>query len=161
MLHSSGPSPRIQMRAAPTLLLALALSLAGCETPAPKPPPPASTAPPKVAPPLKAPPTGGVAPPPAAEPGALRRAAWLDLPDWQAEDPAAAWDAFVMSCRTLGKQEAWRDICSGGASMGVPGLDTARLFFEAKPTPTPRLQRGGHREGPARGPTRRRVAHRP
>ena len=127
------------------LALAAVLALAGCETLPPKPvastptPPPAKEAPSKEAAPVK--------PPPAIEAGALRQASWRDLPEWQADDPAAAWSAFRTSCRTLGRQEGWRDICTVADTLVNPDRDTARRFFEANLTPFQLVNADGSEEG--------------
>src|SRR5262245_34905506 len=101
MFHCSEAAAGIQMRGAIALALAATLALAGCETLAPKPAPPAGTSPqPREAAPAKPPSVAEPAkPPPVTETGALRPAAWRDLPEWQADDPAAAWAAFRTSCR--------------------------------------------------------------
>ena len=149
MIYSSGPALRIQIGAALPLILSAALLLAGCETLAPKPAPPAPTAPREAPPPDKPPPVSvePVKPPPATEPGALRRGAWSDLPGWRAEDPAEAWSAFVTSCRSLRRQDAWRDICSVADTLGTPDRETARRFFEANLTPFQLVAADGAAEG--------------
>jgi membrane-bound lytic murein transglycosylase A len=77
----------------------------------------------------------------------LRPAAWRDLPHWAAEDPAAAWDAFIAGCRTLGAQEAWRDICAAAHAMARPDRQTARRFFEARFNPFQLVNADGSEEG--------------
>jgi membrane-bound lytic murein transglycosylase A len=113
------------------------LALAGCETiqphPAPPPPPPRETPPPR-------PPAPGAA-------GELRRVSWSDLPEWRAEDPAQAWDAFQASCRALEKQESWRDICTVAASIRSPDSEAARRFFELNFTPYQLSRADGGDEG--------------
>ena len=135
------------MRGVRLLALALLLALAGCETlkrepsppsVAPVPPPVAPVAPPKEAPPAK---------PPAAEAAVLRQAAWSDLPQWQAEDPALAWDAFLASCSVLAQQEGWRDACTTAQSIRNPDRDTARRFFEVNFTPFQLTNMDGDDEG--------------
>jgi membrane-bound lytic murein transglycosylase A len=77
----------------------------------------------------------------------LRQASWNELPEWQAEDPGEAWEAFQASCRTLGKQAAWRDLCAAAAGMGSPGREAARRFFESNLTPFQVLRADGGDEG--------------
>jgi membrane-bound lytic murein transglycosylase A len=136
------------------LAFAVMLALAGCETPGPRPAPPGSVPtapstppPPKEATPAKPPSFVEPAKPPAVEIGAVRPGAWRDLPEWQADDPSAAWSPFRTSCRTLVKQEAWRDVCTVAESMLDPDRDTARRFFEANFTPFQLINADGSEEG--------------
>ena len=133
----SGLAAAIQTRRVPAAALAALLALAGCEVLAPKPVPPTPAPPPPgEAPPVKPPPAAEPPkPPPAAEFEALRPAGWNDLPGWKADNPAAAWNAFLASCNALGNQPAWRDVCAVARSLGSPDRDTARSFFEANLTP--------------------------
>jgi membrane-bound lytic murein transglycosylase A len=63
----------------------------------------------------------------------LQPAAWSDLPGWREDDVAAAWPAFLESCRGMaGKPHgpAWKRICDAARlADGKPGFD-ARRFFE-------------------------------
>jgi len=119
------------------LALGAFLALAGCESvpphPAPPPPTPRETPPPR--------------PPAPIEAGELRRVSWSDLPEWRAEDPAQAWEAFRASCRALEKQESWRDICAVVASIRSPDSEAARRFFEVNFTPFQLLRADGGDEG--------------
>ena len=137
MQHSSGLRSRHQMRNVRVLGLCAWLVITGCETIQPPPIPPAP--PPREAPPPK--------PPAAGEAGILRQATWNDLPGWRTDDPAEAWEAFLMSCRALEKQGAWREVCTAAAGMGNPGRDAARRFFEAHLTPFQLLRTDGGDEG--------------
>ncbi len=119
-----------QMRSLRALLCGSLLVLAGCESiqPQPAPPPPAPKAvPPKVTPAPK-PPAAGMA-------GALLQANWQDLPEWQEENPALAWESMLVSCRALAKQDAWREVCAAAASIKDPDRLQARRFFELNFTP--------------------------
>jgi len=113
-------------------ILALAiLLLAGCSTLSPEPASP--NCPPSAACPS--------CPPPAAEtPGTpqsfsrtLEVADWSELPGWQDDDVAAAWPAFLQSCRGLmgrPRGEEWKRVCELARELGErPGFD-ARTFFE-------------------------------
>jgi len=133
----------------PALLLAGTLALAACQTPAPQPAPPAPTPPREAVTPK--PPGGEPAKPPPAELTALRRGAWSDLPGWRNDDPAAAWGAFVTSCRALRRQDSWRDICSVAEAMPPPDRETARRFFETNLTPFQLVNPDGTDEGLATG----------
>lgn len=125
------------MRTVRVLGLCAWLAVTGCETvqPPPVPPPPV----PREAPPPK--------PPAAGEAGTLRETSWSDLPEWRMDDPAEAWGPFLTSCRALEKQDSWREICAAATSMGNPGRDAARRFFEAHFTPFQLLRADGGDEG--------------
>ena len=77
---------------------------------------------------------------------ALRPVSWNELPDWQAEDPAQAWQAFLTSCRALEKQHAWREVCAAAARLENPDRVAARRFFESRFTPH-RVSRADGEEG--------------
>jgi membrane-bound lytic murein transglycosylase A len=59
-------------------------------------------------------------------------AAWSDLPGWAEDDVAAAWPAFLLSCRGVaskGNGAGWKRVCDQGrAADGKPGLDVRRFF---------------------------------
>ena len=141
------------------LVAAAALAVAGCEALAPQAPPPvATTAPPPVVAPQVKPPatTGPVKPPATVEPGrppsaidaaALRPAGWSDLPGWRSDDPAAAWSAFLASCRALAQQDLWRGTCGAAQAMSSIGRDTARQFFETNLRPFQVINPEGSAEG--------------
>jgi membrane-bound lytic murein transglycosylase A len=117
------------------------LALAGCETlrPPPEPPPVA------IKPPLKEP--AAVKPPASGLAGILRQVTWQDLPQWQEEDPAGAWEPFLASCRALAQQEAWRDVCGAAREIREPHREQARSFFELHFTPFHLSNTDGSGEG--------------
>ena len=142
MYHFGESLSRYPMRRVRVFSVCAFLALAGCETikpqpalppPATKPSPPAEIVPPKL--------------PPAGTAGLLRQVSWSDLPGWQAEDPAEAWGAFLASCQTLVRQDAWRDICAVAESIKSPDRETARRFFEFSLTPFQLVQVDGSEEG--------------
>jgi len=147
MPHSSESFTGRQMRGVRALALIALPVLAGCETLKREPaPPPVAPTPPLVTPappPKEAPP----ARPPAAEAAVLRQATWSDLPQWQAEDPALAWEAFLASCDALAAQAGWRDACTVARSIARPDRDTARRFFEENFTPFQLANVDGSNEG--------------
>jgi len=74
--------------------------------------------------------------PPAAAPAFTRSyvaAAWADLPGWRDDDVAAAWPAFLQSCRGVRSKPqgpGWKRVCElAAAADGKPGFDV-RQFFE-------------------------------
>jgi membrane-bound lytic murein transglycosylase A len=112
-------------------LLCALFALAGCETTKPQP----------AKPPI------AVKPSPAGTAGMLRQAAWQDLPQWQDDDPAAAWEPFLTSCRALAAQEAWREVCAAAQSNPNPDREQARRFFELNFTPYQVTYTDGAEEG--------------
>lgn len=141
------PNPRAlpYPRSLRAFYLCALLALPGCETTKPLPAPPAPVATPTPpappVPPREAPRT------PPAETGVLRPAKWGDLPQWQAEDPSQAWDAFLTGCRALVKQDAWRDICTVADSIKRPDRETARRFFESSLVPYQLVNADGGEDG--------------
>ncbi len=77
-----------------------------------------------------------VAPPLAAR--TLQRPTGRDLPGWNDDDLAAAWPAFMASCRGVaGKPHgpSWKRVCDlARAADGKPGHDPRR-FFESQLKP--------------------------
>ncbi|MDO9244551.1 MAG: MltA domain-containing protein [Rhodocyclaceae bacterium] len=96
----------------------LALLLAGCAAlPAPPPAPVATTA--TTCPPCAACPVcpGVELAKPEVKP--LQPAAWSDLPDWAADDPLLAFEAFRASCATLAKRPLWRASCESALTANI------------------------------------------
>ncbi len=127
-----------KLQAAFLALTALAATLlAGCssipfsETPAACTPCAACpSCPPAVTAPAPAPaPTA-----PAAFSRSLQAGTWSDLPGWPEDDHAAAWPAFLQSCRGMASKPhgpAWKRVCDLAKAAG-PNLNSrdARQFFE-------------------------------
>ena len=124
--------------AGPACLAAL-LVLAGCGNIGPQPAPPTIPRPPAIAPAPK--------PPSPAAATALRRAAWQELPGWQEEDPAQAWEPLVAGCRALAAKEGWREVCAQVLAMQSPGRELARRFFEENFAPFQLVQADGSENG--------------
>lgn len=116
------------------ILLAITL-LAGCSTvprsdspstcmPCPNCPacPPAAVAPPVVTPPTPSP----------TFLRTFQASKWADLPGWADDDTAAAWPAFLLSCRGMASRPhgpAWKRVCDlAKAADGKPGHETRRFF---------------------------------
>jgi membrane-bound lytic murein transglycosylase A len=80
----------------------------------------------------------------------LQPAAWSDLPGWKDDDLAAAWPAFMQSCRGLAGRAhgpAWKRVCDAArGAEGKPGFD-ARRFFEANFRPYSLLAGDGNASG--------------
>lgn len=121
------------------VLFAVALLLAGC-----------STLPETVGKPVDAapscPPCAACPVCPAVEtpvqPPAFSRvfspASWADLPGWDADNHAAAWPAFVQSCRGLMRRSSsqfWRDICTGMDAVDGKSDASVRHYFESRLQP--------------------------
>ncbi len=123
--------------------LIAALFLAACtstpldETPADCKPCPASPArPPAASTPVPARPAPApTLPPGGGFPRTLQPAKWSDLPGWNEDDQAAAWPAFLASCRGIGSKPhgaSWKRVCDlARAADGKPGHDPRR-FFESQ-----------------------------
>jgi len=113
------------------LFLAAAL-LAGCSS-VPRSEAPASCAPCAACPSCPPATTTGTPTPPPAFSRSFQPASWADLPGWVEDDPAAAWPAFLLSCRGMASRPhgpAWKRVCDlARAAEGKPGFD-ARRFFE-------------------------------
>jgi len=62
----------------------------------------------------------------------LQPAAWGDLPGWANDDVAAAWPAFLLSCRGVASKPqgaGWKRVCDlARAADGKPGHDPRRFF---------------------------------
>lgn len=61
----------------------------------------------------------------------LKPAKWDDLPGWQDDDLAAAWPAFLKSCRALQRQAAWHDVCTDAAHVAADNADAIRSWIES------------------------------
>jgi membrane-bound lytic murein transglycosylase A len=118
------------MRKIQTLALMLLALLAGCSTVPPAAVPVTPAAPAACAP---CPACPGVTPPVPAFSRTYVPATWADLPGWSDDDVAAAWPAFLLSCRGVasrGNGAGWKRVCDlARAADGQPGFD-ARRFFE-------------------------------
>ena len=121
------------MRKIQTLALALLTLLAGCSTVPPAAVPVAPASPAACAPCPACPACPGVTPPVPAFSRTYVPATWADLPGWSDDDVAAAWPAFLLSCRGVasrGNGAGWKRVCDlARAADGKPGFD-ARRFFE-------------------------------
>jgi len=110
------------------------------ETPADCKPCPASPARPPAASTSIAPrPAPAPTPPPGGGfPRTLQPAKWADLPGWNDDDQAAAWPAFIASCRGVASKPhgpSWKRVCDlARAADGKPGHDPRR-FFESQLKP--------------------------
>lgn len=121
------------MRKIQTLALMLLALLAGCSTVPPGAVPVTPAAPAACAPCPACPACPGVTPPVPAFSRTYVPATWADLPGWNDDDVAAAWPAFLLSCRGVasrGNGAGWKRVCDlARAADGKPGFD-ARRFFE-------------------------------
>ena len=141
------------MRKIQAALAAAALLLTACSTVPPTPSAPAPACQPCAACPACPPPVAAPAvPPPFTR--TLQPAAWSDLPGWTADDVAAAWPAFLQSCRGVASKPhgpAWKRVCDlARAADGKPGFD-ARRFFEQHLQPYSVANGGGAVDGMVTG----------
>jgi membrane-bound lytic murein transglycosylase A len=68
----------------------------------------------------------------------LRAARWSDLPGWDGDDLAAAWPAFLQSCRGFAARPqwpAWRGVCDEARAIPAGDARAIRRFFESRFTP--------------------------
>lgn len=158
--HFSRTRARGQLVVTRFSILLLALLAGACAAPKPEPErPPVTSAPAPVAhAPLIPPPVAEPAPP-AAEPAppaestsamplpALVPVAWGELPNWAADDHAAALKAFVHGCAALAAREAWRSVCQQARALSPSGAAAARQFFESRFRPYRALDDTGADEG--------------
>jgi membrane-bound lytic murein transglycosylase A len=74
--------------------------------------------------------------PPLTPPTAVLKAIdWSAIDGWRENDAAGAWQAFLASCTTLRKQNAWRPICDAATNQPPADDASARAFFEQWFTP--------------------------
>ncbi len=137
------------MRKIQAALAAAALLLTACSSVPPTPSAPSPACQPCAACPACPPPVAAPAvPPPFTR--TLQPAAWSDLPGWTADDVAAAWPAFLQSCRGVASKPhgpAWKRVCDlARAADGKPGFD-ARRFFEQHLQPYSVANGGGAVDG--------------
>ena len=70
---------------------------------------------------------------PAAKPMELAR--WSDIPGWDEDDLAAAWPAFLQSCRALKSKPQWprwRTACEEAKNLGSTNNKVLRHYFESR-----------------------------
>ena len=107
-------------------------------------PPAASTSVPSRPAPTPAPPPAG----PFSR--TLQPAKWSDLPGWNEDDQAAAWPAFIASCRGVASKPhgaSWKRTCDlARTADGKPGHDPRR-FFENQLKPYAILAADGNATG--------------
>jgi len=97
----------------------LAGLLSACGTPAPS----SACAAPPSCPACPACAVAGSAPSPQPAARPLQAARWSDLPGWNDDDLAAAWPAFLQSCRALAKRPQWpqwQAVCDEARSLNEP-----------------------------------------
>lgn len=87
----------------------------------------------------------GTQPLPPAKP--LQPARWEDLPGWKEDDLRPALRAFLQSCKVLGGQAAWQQVCAEADSAAASDGLAARRFFESRFTPFQVVNPDASREG--------------
>jgi membrane-bound lytic murein transglycosylase A len=81
----------------------------------------------------------------------LALASYADLPGWDSDDLAGAWNAFLRSCRALRFRDSWVAACGRAAEIATPTSDAIRTFFEANFTPYRVTNPDGTTEGRVTG----------
>jgi len=69
------------------------------------------------------------------EPGVGKPIHFSELPGWEQDQHAQAFSALGQSCIRLAKKPDWQTICKNADSLGTPGNEAAKLFFETHFTP--------------------------
>ncbi|WP_171089062.1 murein transglycosylase A [Usitatibacter rugosus] len=116
--------------------IAAALAVAGCATPPPAPASPSVAKAPEalICPPAEKPvcpaPTATPPPPEPELKGRLIVARWSDIPDWGRESVRDSLAAFSRGCATLEKQDAWKGVCAGAATLTGGSERDIVSFFE-------------------------------
>lgn len=77
----------------------------------------------------------------------LRPASYDDLPGWRQDDAGEAWEAFLRSCRVIGRDPEWSAVCADAAKLPEPDAAAVRGFFEARLRPYRLLGGDGTEEG--------------
>ena len=81
---------------------------------------------------------GGATPTAQATARTLQPAHWGDLPGWQEDELAAAWPAFLHSCRALAARAQWpqwKAVCEQAKSLSNPSTTAIRQFLETRLQP--------------------------
>jgi len=78
---------------------------------------------------------------------ALQPAEWDDLPGWMEDDPAAAFPAFLASCRYLEKQALWKATCAAARKLNDTTPNALRAWFEGQFRPWALSNADGSRTG--------------
>lgn len=88
-------------------------------------------------------------PPPAEKPH--QEARWSDLPGWEAatrDELQPVFDGFLSTCRSLGRQEAWRGVCAAARDLDKSGdRGDLKAWFEASFQPWQLVNPDGGRSG--------------
>lgn len=80
----------------------------------------------------------------------FRAASWNDLPGWKDDDPAAAWPAFMQSCRGMASKPhgpAWKRVCELARNADGKPEFSPRNFFEQHLQPYAVLTGDGEASG--------------
>lgn len=156
---SLAPAPFLRALQAGGALLLIALA-AGCAVVPPTPADQAAPCAPCVCPtcpaePAALPPLPSTPPTPPAKP--LQPADWSELSGWSNDDLAAAWPAFMHTCKSLRQRAApanaalWRAACDAADALpragDAPATATLRRFFEERFEPHALSNPDGTRDG--------------
>ena len=80
----------------------------------------------------------------------LQPATWADLPGWTDDDVAAAWPAFLQSCRGIagkGNGNGWKRVCEAAKPVDGKSRAEVRRFFEQHLKPYAILSGDGSASG--------------
>lgn len=87
-----------------------------------------------------------VEPPKAAE-KPLQAAEWNELTGWTDDDPSAAFNAFIASCRSLERQAHWKPVCASARNLADTTTGALRSWFESTFRPWALVNPDGSRQG--------------
>lgn len=96
------------------------------------------------------PPSDGIAASPETAAAPLRAARWSDLTGWEDDELAAAWPAFLQSCRGFAGKPRWPDwkaVCDEAVAISGQDGQAIRRFFESRFTPYQLIQPDGSARG--------------
>jgi membrane-bound lytic murein transglycosylase A len=110
------------------VLAVVCAALVGCAVrPVPSPAPRPPVVPPVAVPPVRPTPTQ-----PAETRAVYEPVVFEMLPATRLEDWAAAWPAFMQSCRALGKRDAWREVCVQAERIDARDGRAVQAFFATR-----------------------------
>ncbi|BBG28875.1 murein transglycosylase A [Zymobacter palmae] len=57
---------------------------------------------------------------------------WQQLPGWSERQAQSAWQPFLQSCKALGKQRDWQQVCMDAQRMNAANASELQRFFEER-----------------------------
>lgn len=72
---------------------------------------------------------------------------WQQLPGWSERQAQSAWQPFLQSCKALGKQPDWQQVCTDASHMNTANASELRRFFEERFRPWHLINEDGSTTG--------------